>query len=256
MPPLADQVSLLGAIDRRARDAGELLARVVLKHAPVAFASSFSAEDMVVLDLIAEHALPIEVFTIDTGRLPEETHALIDAARARYGLQITILHPDAEWLGSFTRREGPYAFRRSIELRKLCCEIRKVEPLQRALAGKRAWVTGLRRERSVTRAELPLLHRDETRPLVKCNPLAQWREQDVWAYVRGRDLPSNALYERGYRSIGCAPCTRAVAAGDDPRSGRWWWETPGTRECGLHVGPDGRVARSVVTVRGAYAVDR
>lgn len=231
------------ALDRHITSAASLLTRVVLEHSPVVFASSFSVEDMVVLDLIAEQQLPIEVFTLDTGRLPEETHALIDTVRAHYDLPVRLVYPDAERLEHFTRAQGVNAFYRGIELRKRCCEIRKVEPLRRALAGKRAWVTGLRREQAATRTDLATLHRDDANGLMKCNPLADWSEQDVWTYVRSRDVPYNALHDRGYRSIGCTPCTRAVAAGEDARSGRWWWEAPETKECGLHVSADGKLGR-------------
>jgi phosphoadenosine phosphosulfate reductase len=234
-------------LDARIAAAANLLARVALEHSPVAFASSFGAEDMVVLDLIAEQRLPIEVFTLDTGRLPEETHALIDVARRRYGLTVRAVYPDAERLEHFTREEGSNAFYRSVELRQQCCEIRKLEPLLRVLAGKRAWVTGLRREQAVTRSALVALHRDPSHGLMKCNPLADWSERDVWAYIRSRDVPYNALHDRGYPSIGCAPCTRAVAAGDDVRSGRWWWERPQTKECGLHLNDDGRLVRRADT---------
>jgi phosphoadenosine phosphosulfate reductase len=211
----------------------------VARHAPAAFASSFGAEDMVVLDLLArlDPALraAIEIFTLDTGRLPAETLALIDVARDRYGLPIRVYRPDPAAVDAYVAAHGRDAFYESIDLRKRCCAIRKTEPLARALAGKALWITGLRREQSVTRADVDVLAFDAANGLMKLNPLADWTNDDVWAYVRQHDVPVNALHARGYPSIGCAPCTRAVRPGEDPRAGRWWWEEANTRECGLHV---------------------
>ena len=241
--PVHDFVHELAALDGRLADAVKCLASVVSHHSPVAFASSFSAEDMVVLDLIAEHRLPVEVFTLDTGRVPEETHALIERARTHYALPIRIVHPSSERLEWFARTEGTNAFYRSVYLRKLCCEIRKLEPLERALDGCRGWITGLRREQAVTRVNLERLHWDDAHGLMKCNPLTDWSERDVWTYVRARGVPYSELYDRGYRSIGCAPCTRAVTATEDARNGRWWWEVPENKECGLHVHPVDHVVR-------------
>ena len=217
----------------------------VAQHAPAAFASSLGAEDMVVLDLIArlDPALrdAIETFTLDTGRLPAETLALIDTARDRYGLPIRVYHPDPAAVDTYVAQHGRDAFYESIDLRKRCCAIRKTEPLARALAGKALWITGLRREQSVTRASVDVIAFDTANGLMKLNPLADWTNTDVWAYLREHDVPVNALHARGYPSIGCAPCTRAVRPGEDPRAGRWWWEQADTRECGLHVAPDGRL---------------
>jgi len=232
------------ALDARVAPAVEQLTALVREYAPVGFACSFSAEDIVLLDLVHRHALPVRVFTLDTGRLPEETHRLIDAVRERYALPIRVMYPDADRLESFVAAQGTNAFYRSAEARQQCCRLRKIEPLTRALSGCRAWFTGLRREQSVTREELEALHWDESYRLMKCNPLAAWTEANVWDYVRREALPYNALYDRGYRSIGCAPCTRAVQPGEDARAGRWWWEAPEHKECGLHVGPDGRLVRS------------
>lgn len=218
------------------------LARIARAHAPVAFATSFGAEDMVVLDLIARHAPAIGVFTLDTGRLPEETLALLDRARDRYGLPIEVHFPDTAKVEAFARAHGVNAFYASVELRKTCCAIRKTEPLARALAGKGAWVTGLRRAQAVTRSDLPFEEFDAVHGLPKFNPLADWSEDDVWHYVRTHAVPYNPLHDRGYRSIGCAPCTRPVEPGEDIRAGRWWWESPEHKECGLHV-RSGRAAR-------------
>lgn len=239
------------AVDAPPRDPAVLAARIdaaagVLRaiardHAPAVFASSFGAEDMVLLDLIAEHAPSVGVFTLDTGRLPEETLALIDRARDRYGLPIDVYFPDAARVESFARAQGVNAFYRSVELRKECCAIRKTEPLARALSGKRAWITGLRREQSVTRAEVALQEHDAAHGLAKFNPLVDWTEGDTWDYIRARSVPYNALHDRGYPSIGCAPCTRAVEPGEDVRAGRWWWENPEHKECGLHRRPIGFV---------------
>lgn len=219
------------------RAAAETLARAVARHATVVFASSFGAEDMVVLDLIARSRLPIRAFTLDTGRLPQETHDLIDRARLRYGLPIDVLVPEARDVEAFVGRHGPNAFHASRELRAECCRIRKTAPLARALAGAGAWVTGLRREQGVTRGQVEVDEVDALHGIAKVNPLAHWTHDGVWHYLREHDVPWNALHERGYPSIGCAPCTRAVAPGDDPRSGRWWWEDAHSRECGLHRRP-------------------
>jgi phosphoadenosine phosphosulfate reductase len=225
-------------------DARERLRAAVDAHAPATFASSLGAEDMVILDLLHRLALDVEVFTLDTGRLPEETHALLAEARQRYARPIRVLYPDATALEAFVAEHGSNAFYQSIALRQRCCELRKLEPLRRALQGKRLWITGLRREQSLTRAAVAVLAQDSTNGLLKLNPLADWTSADVWAYVERFDVPTNALHRRGYPSIGCAPCTRAVAPGEDERAGRWWWERPESRECGLHMDPQGRLVRA------------
>lgn len=215
-----------------------LLEEVCEAWLPAAFATSFGVEDMVLLDLISRHARAIEVFTLDTGRLPEETYSLMTVVRERYPVSVRVYYPDTGTLEAFVRRNGPNAFYESVAQRKECCGIRKVEPLGRALRGKKAWLTGLRREQSAGRADLGIRARDETHGLEKFNPLLDWTTGEIWDYVRERDVPYNALHDRGYPSIGCAPCTRAVAAGEDLRSGRWWWEEGDGRECGLHVAPE------------------
>ncbi len=226
-----------GALARKVDDAVALLRSIAARHAPAVFASSFGAEDMVIIDLIARHGLPIRAFTLDTGRLPDETHALIDRARERYGLPVDIYTPDARLLQGFVRENGVNAFYKSVELRKACCGVRKSEPLKRALVAKGAWITGLRREQSVTRAEIAVEEFDAEHGIPKFNPLADWSHDDVWRYLRAHDVPCNALHDRGYPSIGCAPCTRAVEPGEDVRGGRWWWEAPEHKECGLHRRP-------------------
>jgi phosphoadenosine phosphosulfate reductase len=231
-------------LEWRIAEARERLLGAVAAHAPASFASSLGAEDMVILDLLYRLKLEVEVFTLDTGRLPEETHALLALARNHYGLPIRVLYPDAHALEAFVAEHGSNAFYDSIALRKRCCELRKLEPLRRALQGKRLWITGLRREQSVTRTDVAVLAEDASNGLLKLNPLADWTSADVWAYVERFDVPTNALHRRGYPSIGCAPCTRAVAPGEDERAGRWWWEQPESRECGLHMDPQGRLVRA------------
>jgi phosphoadenosine phosphosulfate reductase len=220
-----------------------VLHRIAVRHVSPVLASSFGAEDMVLTDLIARHALPIRVFTLDTGRLPAETYALIDRVRERYQLPIDVFYPDHRAIESFVREHGVDAFYHGVELRKECCAIRKSAPLARALAGSGAWVTGLRRAQSPTRAELPLEEFDQVRGRWKFNPLAEWSEADVWQYVREHDVPYNPLHDRGYPSIGCAPCTRAIEPGEDIRAGRWWWEQPEHKECGIHRPPPGVAVR-------------
>lgn len=212
----------------------QLLKEIETQHGPAAFACSFGLEDMVLLDLISKHARGIEVFSLDTGRLPDETHALLDRVRDSYPIPVRLYFPDAAQVESWVEQNGPNAFYRSIAQRKQCCHIRKVLPLGRALSGKRSWVTGLRREQSAARQSLKTQEWDEDNKLEKFNPLLEWSLDDVWSYIRQNDVPYNALHDRGYPSIGCAPCTRAVEPGQDIRAGRWWWEDASAKECGLH----------------------
>jgi phosphoadenosine phosphosulfate reductase len=230
-------------VEARVAAARALLRGIERNHAPAAFASSFGAEDMVVIDLIAWEGLDIGIFTLDTGRLPPETHELIARVRQHYGLLIDVVRPRTPSVDAYVRKHGVDGFYEGIEQRKACCRVRKVEPLERALRGKRAWVTGLRREQAGSRAVIEERSRDETHGLWKFNPLAEWTEAEVWAYLREHKVPYNALHDRGYPSIGCEPCTRAVKPGEDPRAGRWWWERDAAKECGLHQIPV-RVARS------------
>lgn len=231
-------------LDRKTSELERLLVRVALEHAPAALASSLSAEDMVITDAILRHKLGIEIFTLDTQRLHADTLNVIAAIRARYRYEVRVFQPDPESVSEYVASFGRDAFYESRELRKRCCHIRKVEPLNRALQGKEAWITGQRREQAVTRSDLKLQENDAARDIVKINPLADWSEDDVWAYIRTFDVPYNALHDQGYRSIGCAPCTRPTVAGEDVRAGRWWWEIREARECGLHVAPDGRLVRT------------
>ena len=201
----------------------------------ITFANSFGAEDMVLTDIILREALDIEVFSLDTGRLPVETYDLIATTEQHYQTKLSVYFPQAQTVEFYVRNHGINAFYESIELRKSCCGMRKVEPLKRALSGKKAWVTGMRAEQSSTRVDLPLQQFDEGNGLEKFNPLSDWTEQEVWAYIRMFNVPYNALHDQFYPSIGCAPCTRAIAMGEDIRAGRWWWEDPLNKECGLHV---------------------
>lgn len=201
----------------------------------ITFANSYGAEDMVLTDIIAKENLVIEIFSLDTGRLPAETYTLMAEVENIYNTKPVVFFPKHEAVESYVREKGINAFYESIELRKACCHMRKVEPLQRALAGKQAWVTGMRAEQATTRASLPTREFDAGNKLEKFNPLSDWTEQEVWAYIRLFDVPYNALHDQFYPSIGCAPCTRAVAMGEDVRAGRWWWEDPTSKECGLHV---------------------
>ncbi len=216
--------------------AAQLLAWVEERFgARAAIASSFGVEDIVLIDLAAKHAPSLRVFTLDTGRLHPETYELMEVVRLRYGLALETFSPDRVRVEALETTEGYFSFRESVEKRKACCGIRKVEPLGRALAGREAWVTGLRREQSVTRSEVEPIELDPVHGgLAKVNPLAAWTAGEVWAYVREHDLPYNALHDRGFPSIGCAPCTRAIKPFEDLRAGRWWWESPEHKECGLH----------------------
>jgi phosphoadenosine phosphosulfate reductase len=230
-----DDTLLRAELSRRVAAAIELLTDIAHRFEPAALASSLGAEDMVLTDLIARHAPKIEIFTLDTGRLHPETYRLLQQIRDHYDdLRVRVLYPSAEALERLVATQGINGFFESVEKRKACCEVRKVEPLRRALSGKRAWITGLRRAQSLTRASLPLQEYDAANGLEKFNPLADWKEQEVWAYIHHFGVPYNALHDRGFPSIGCEPCTRAVTPGEDIRAGRWWWEQPGGRECGLH----------------------
>ncbi|MDO8812204.1 MAG: phosphoadenylyl-sulfate reductase [Gallionella sp.] len=246
--------------------------------APVCFANSLGAEDMVLTYLIAKLPLPnslpmpypqsspasgrggerekqllipagegandplreplypIEMFSLDTGRLPQETYDLMQEVRKRYSLPLKIYFPDCALVEAYVAQNGVNGFYDSVELRKRCCYIRKVEPLKRALAGKKAWITGMRRDQAVTRGSLEVSSFDADHGMQKFNPLLDWTNAEVWEYIRQNDVPYNKLHDRFYPSIGCAPCTRAVTPGEDIRSGRWWWENPEGKECGLHVG--------------------
>lgn len=203
----------------------------------VRFATSLGAEDQVLTHMIARAGLPISIFTLDTGRLFEETYELIDRTREHYGVEIEICFPEAESVRRLVHEHGVNLFRKSVELRKACCGVRKIEPLRRALEGQGAWVVGLRREQSVTRTDMHAVEWDAVNGLVKFSPLIDWTEQQVWDFIRANNVPYNPLHDRGLPSIGCASCTRAIQPGEDIRAGRWWWEQPEHKECGLHGRP-------------------
>ena len=202
----------------------------------MALASIFGAEDVVLIDMLWRLDPKFRVFSLDTGRLHEETYEVMEAIREKYGIAIESYFPDLSEVEKLERERGLYSFRHSVEERKECCGIRKVEPLNRALSGLKAWITGLRRDQGTTRTETDKIEIDTAHGfIVKLNPLADWSEKQVWDYVHGNKVPYNKLHDRGFPSIGCSPCTRAIKLGEDIRSGRWWWETPESKECGLHV---------------------
>lgn len=202
---------------------------------PVSLACSFSMEDVAIIDIAHQAGLSMGVFAIDTGRLNEDTYEVAEALVERYGLKIDWYFPRHEDVEKLEREQGLFSFRESLERRLECCAIRKVEPLGRALKELRGWVTGMRREQSLTRSDLKAIEKDVTNGgIPKINPLIDWSEEQLLAYTAEHCLPKNRLYSLGYRSIGCAPCTRTVQPGEDARAGRWWWENAENRECGLH----------------------
>ena len=208
-------------------------------HPRLALSCSFgNAEGLVLLDMMHRIEKASRVYVLDTGRLPQATYDLIDRVRDRYGKEIEVVFPDARAVQAMVREHGMNLFYESLEKRQLCCRLRKVEPNRRYLAELDGHVTGLRRDQGVTRREVRKAELEDDGRLIKINPLADWSHDDVWSYVREHNVPVNRLHAEGYPSVGCAPCTRAVQPGDDPRSGRWWWENADTRECGLHVGEE------------------
>jgi phosphoadenosine phosphosulfate reductase len=225
--------------DERVAHAVAVLRSAATEHAGrIVQATSLGAEDMVITDLIARHALPIAVATLETGQLHAETVALIPRIEQRYDLAVEVFKPAQESVVHFVKTHGDKAMYESIDLRKQCCAIRKLEPLSRMLAGASAWVTGLRREQSDTRAVVPFSEPDANggdKGRIKFNPLADWSWADVWHYIATHDVPFNPLHDEFMPSIGCAPCTRAIAVGEPFRAGRWWWEDEKAKECGLHV---------------------
>jgi len=229
-------------LHRRVAETSAILERIARDFTPAVFASSLAAEDMVLTDLILKADLPIAIFSLETGRLHAETLAMIDRVKDTYDYDIALFRPDPLAVERYVTQNGLNAFYESVDMRKECCRIRKVEPLGRALAGKRAWITGQRRAQSATRAELAVQEDDLSHAMQKFNPLTDWSEENVWEYLRSNNVPYNALHDRGFPSIGCEPCTRAVQPGEDVRAGRWWWENPESKECGLHV-VDGKLIR-------------
>jgi phosphoadenosine phosphosulfate reductase len=211
----------------------------------VAIVASFQAESSVLIHMAASMADRPEVITLDTGRLPEETYDVIDRIQRRYSIRLHVQAPDPEEVAELVSAGGPNLFRESVELRQRCCDVRKVRPLRRALEGFDAWVTGIRREQSSSRRQTPMVQSDLAHDgIAKVAPLAGWTRDQVWSYIRQEELDYHELYERGYASIGCAPCTRPVEAWEDERAGRWWWEQSEVKECGLHWTEHGLVRAS------------
>ena len=229
-------------LHHRVAETHAILTRIARDFTPAVFASSLAAEDMVLTDLILKAELPIAIFSLETGRLHAETLSMVERVKETYDYDIALYRPEPQAVERYVADHGLNAFYDSVEMRKECCRIRKVEPLGRALAGKRAWITGQRRAQSTTRAELAVQEDDLGHGMQKFNPLADWSEENVWEYLRSNNVPYNALHDRGYPSIGCEPCTRAIQPGEDVRAGRWWWENPESKECGLHV-VDGKLIR-------------
>lgn len=211
-----------------------LLAEALARHQRVVYSNSLGAEAMVLTDIICTQQPQVEMFSIDTGRLHEETYELLERLQRRYQRSIRLVYPDAAALEQLVSRQGVNGFYHSLEARLECCRIRKVEPFRRAIAGYGAWVTGVRREQSAARALGEAIEWDGEHGLYKVSPLLDWSEAQIWQYIRTRRLPYNALHDRQFPSIGCSPCTRAIQPGEHRRAGRWWWEQPESRECGLH----------------------
>lgn len=218
------------------KSAVEILTYFIDKYKDkIALASSLSIEDQVLTDMILKINRETKIFTLDTGRLPYETYKLIDETNSFYGNKLDVMFPQSFLIEEMVKGKGINLFYNSVDERKLCCYNRKVEPLNRALKGLDVWICGLRKEQSVTRENLQLVEPDINRNMLKINPLLDWTMDDVWKYIRHNNVPYNKLYDNSYKSIGCAPCTRSVGEGEDIRNGRWWWEDPNTKECGLHI---------------------
>lgn len=200
----------------------------------IAFSSSFGAEDQVIVAMLAGLKAPPRLFTLDTGRLFQETYDLMHITEQKYGIRFELFFPESNHVEKMVHEKGINLFYESVNNRQLCCHIRKIEPLKRALTGVSIWITGLRRTQSVTRSDVSLVEWDSNYQLLKLNPIIDWSEEEVWSYIREHKVPYNELHDRGYPSIGCQPCTRAISPGDDLRAGRWWWENPEHKECGLH----------------------
>jgi len=229
MSALAQAETLAGAAPETVLQwAYETFGRVVI-------VASFQAESSVLIDMASRIRPDVQVLTLDTGRLPQATHDMIDRVRDRYSIDVQVVAPDAADLEEMVGRHGVNQFYESPDLRRLCCDVRKSRPLARALHGYDAWVTGVRRQQAATRTQTAVVAPDaEHHGLTKIAPLAAWTKDQVWSYIREHELPYHALYDQGYTSIGCAPCTRATTAGEDERAGRWWWEQNEVKECGLH----------------------
>ena len=228
IPGLLDKLSRMSMTEFMAFLADQFPGKLV-------FSSSFSMEDQVITDAILSNKIPVSIFTLDTGRLFAETYSVWTSTNEKYDTRIQAFYPDRELLEDYLNQKGPNAFYESVENRKGCCHIRKVEPLRRALKGQSVWITGLRAEHSGDRKNLEPLEWDESNQVIKFHPLLHWTTDDVKDYIAEHDVPYNILHDRGFVSIGCAPCTRAIKPGEDFRAGRWWWEKKKKKECGLHV---------------------
>ncbi len=201
----------------------------------ITFGTSLGAEDQVITQLLTTLQKPFSIFTLDTGRLFPETYDLIDRTNSKFNIKIDVMFPDHHEVETMVKKEGINLFYKSIALRKHCCQLRKLNPLKRALEGKEAWFTGLRRSQSVTREDMEIVEWDSNSAMLKINPLIDWSEEEVWKYIKEKKIPYNPLHDKGYPSIGCQPCTRAIMPNEEVRAGRWWWENPDTKECGLHA---------------------
>jgi phosphoadenosine phosphosulfate reductase len=231
------RIEVISSLNNELKDANpqEIIKNVVDRfNQKIALSSSMGAEDQVLTDMLLKIEPNARIFTLDTGRLFAETYDLIDRTSRKYKKKIEVLFPDYKKVEAMVNTKGINLFYESIQNRKECCHIRKIEPLQRAFAGLDAWICGLRASQAVTRKNIDIIEWDANNKLVKVNPLARWTEEQVWEYIHENRVPYNVLHEKGFPSIGCQPCTRAVAEGEDVRAGRWWWENPDTKECGLH----------------------
>lgn len=237
MHTVTDKKSLLKELKQAqsGRSTEQLLSHFIdTLQGKIALASSMAAEDQVLTDMISKITPTVTIFTIDTGRLPQETHDVIEATEERYGISIQVLFPDYRQVEEMIAKHGPNLFYKNIHNRKLCCHIRKVEPLKRGLQNMDAWICGLRKEQSITRNTLETVQWDEQFDLIKLSPLLNWTTEEIWDYIHKNHVPYNALHDQGYPSIGCTPCTCSITKGEDIRAGRWWWEKPEHKECGLH----------------------
>jgi phosphoadenosine phosphosulfate reductase len=227
----------IDALNRQFIDSGteEVLSWFLTEFSgKIAFSTSLGAEDQAIIHMLADLKKPVKIFTLDTGRLFQETYDTLDITQKKYGLTIDVFFPDAARVEEMVKTRGINLFYESIENRRLCCHIRKIEPLKRALEGMKVWITGQRKEQSVTRSEASMIEWDSALLIMKINPLIHWTSETLWQYLREKKIPVNELHSKGYPSMGCLPCTRAIQAGEDVRAGRWWWELPQYKECGLH----------------------
>jgi len=232
--PATQQTNIDSALASKIEATVALLRRAVAEFGRVVYASSLGAEAMVLTDLVCTQVPEIDIFSIDTGRLPEETLALLERLERRYQRRLSVYYPDAQAVERLVHDHGINGFYNSLGARLSCCQIRKVEPFRRAISGYRAWVTGVRHEQSDLRARAQPIDHDLQYGLEKISPLLDWTDGDIWTYIRAQQLYYNPMHDRGYSSIGCAPCSRATAPGESQRAGRWWWEQSESRECGLH----------------------